>query len=172
MVVVQRIVTRWSKQSRGAAEATRRGALPTALPVPPAPEGAGPLLLHDVLLDEEAGYAPAETVAAHPLPARVAGLALDLREDGVLRVRSTPGFASYPIRRREESLFRLAPGHRGRYLANFRFTGCQCSARWWYEQWTVNVSHGVSPAVFPADGAAFDARADARVSLYGGPSRS
>ncbi|GAA2908396.1 hypothetical protein GCM10010517_74820 [Streptosporangium fragile] len=170
MVIVQRVVVRWGKQGRGAAEATRRRALPEAFPLPSSlPEG--PLVLHDVTLDEAGGYAPVARVVAHPLPHWTAGLRLsptpaaegDLR----IRVERMPVGASYPRHRRAGRIFLLTPGQRARYRANFRFTGCQCAAAWHFEQWTVGIGHTTpSPDLFLAGG--FDAEVDDRVSLYGG----
>ncbi|MBB2913666.1 hypothetical protein FHS43_004975 [Streptosporangium becharense] len=170
MVIVQRVVVRWGKQGRGAAEATRRRSLPEAFPLPPALPG-GPLVLHDVTLDEADGYTPVTAVGAHPLPHRAIGLRFSPGppDDGNLRIRveRMPVGASYPRHGRIGRLFLLDPGQRARYRANFRFTGCQCAAAWHFEQWTISIGHtGPSPDLFCSGG--FDAEVDDRVSLYGG----
>jgi hypothetical protein len=61
-VVVQRVQVRWSKQSRGFPGAAVRNALPTAFRLPSghAPE------FHDVVLDEDDGFAPQQTVSEPP----------------------------------------------------------------------------------------------------------
>jgi hypothetical protein len=47
--------------------------------------------------------------------------------------------------------FTLCPGEVGGYRANFRFTGCACNPRWYYEQWTAHIDHigSLSRAVHP-----------------------
>jgi hypothetical protein len=71
---------------------------------------------------------------------------------------------------RVDSLFALAPGQVGRYRANFRFTGCHCSPRWYYEDWLVNVSNGhITPDRFTHGRPDHDM--DHRVHLYGGAGR-
>lgn len=60
MIVVQRVVTQWTKQSRGGAPATRRNAVPEAFPVPST--GRSAVLVHAVEARERDGFAPYDTV--------------------------------------------------------------------------------------------------------------
>ncbi|TYB38651.1 hypothetical protein FXF50_09555 [Micromonospora sp. AP08] len=162
-LVVQRIRLRWT--SRDAAAATVRGRLPQTYALPRLP--AGGLTVHEVLRDEAADYRPVEEVREGEGAAREVGLWIEWR-DGVALVDRLPGHASFPVRRAGARLFTLAPGQLGRWRANFRFTGCQCSARWWYEQWTVHVAHAPAHADLFRD-ARWSRDRDDRVHLYGGP---
>nr|WP_062335659.1 hypothetical protein [Herbidospora sakaeratensis] len=146
MLVVQRVLTRWSKAGRGAAAATLRGSLPDRVPLPAC---TGEVVFHDVLLSPRT-----ETLRELTLPATMAGL----RVEPGGRVSRAAVFASHPRDRRPVELFTLAPGQRARYRANFRFSGH--SLEWYYEQWTVTLAHGVG-----LEGG-FDHEVDDRVSLY------
>jgi hypothetical protein len=163
VIVVQRVRIRWCAESRGSVAAVQRRGIPDAYPLP-APAGEDPFV-HDILCDEQAGYAPQATAVADP--AHV-GLQVAVHSDlAVVRRRAHLG-DSYP-RRGAGRLFSLRPGATGRYYSNYRFTGRLPSHRghWWYEQWTISVAHVDSwaPDLF-AGGP--DAIVDARVRLYGG----
>ena len=71
--------------------------------------------------------------------------------------------AGYPARRG-------SPGHVGRYRANFRFTGCACNPRCYYENWLVHVSYGQITHGRFVHGQP-DRNVDHRVHLYGGSGR-
>lgn len=162
-LVVQRIVVGWT--SRDAAAATVRGRLPHGYALPELPPDG--LAVHEVRRDEATGYRLVEEIRNGEAAMRKAGLWVEWR-DGVAVVDRLPSQASFPVRRVGSRLFALAPGQLGRWRANFRFTGCQCSARWWYEEWTVHVAYTPAhPDLFR------DARwtrdRDDRVHLYGGP---
>jgi len=60
MIVVQRVVTHWTKQSRGGGAATRRNAVPEVFPVH-APGPAG-VLVHEVDAHERDGFTASHTV--------------------------------------------------------------------------------------------------------------
>ncbi|MEU1840516.1 hypothetical protein [Micromonospora chersina] len=120
-----------------------------------------------MLRDEAAGYHPVEEVREGEAAVREAGLWIGWR-DGVALVDRLPGHASFPVRRAGARLFSLAPGQLGRWRANFRFTGCQCSARWWYEQWAVHVAHTPAHAD-PFRDPRWSRDRDERVHLYGSP---
>lgn len=90
--------------------------------------------------------------------------------DAAMLVERLPGRAAFPRRRGPARLFTLAPRQVGRYRANFRFTGCACSPRWFYEDWVVHGSNGqVEPEQF-IHGAP-DRDIDDRVHLYSGTTR-
>lgn len=162
-LVVQRIRVRWD--SRDAAAATVRGRLPREYALPPLPSDG--LAVHEVLLDEATGYRPVEQLREGVRAAREAGLWVEWR-DGRALVDRLPGRASFPVRRVGTRLFSLGPGEFGRWRANFRFTGCQCAARWWYEDWTVHVAHAPARPDLFGD-ARWTRDRDDRVHLYGGP---
>jgi hypothetical protein len=162
-LVVQRIRVRWTSRDAGAA--TARGRLPRRYALPPLPPDG--LAVHEVLRDEATDYEVESESRAGAAALREAGLWVQWR-DGRALVDRLPSRASFPVRRVGTRLFTLAPGQLGRWRANFRFTGCQCAARWWYEEWIVHVAH------VPADPDPFrDAHwardRDERVHLYGGP---
>lgn len=146
MLVVQRVVTRWSKAGRGAAAATLRGSLPDRVPLPAC---TGEAVFHDVVASPWS-----ERLRELTLPATVAGL----RVEPGGRVSRAGVFASYPRNRRQVPLFTLASGGRARYRANFRFSGH--SLEWFYEQWTVTLALDAS-----LDGE-LDFDVDDRVRLY------
>ncbi|WP_440063608.1 hypothetical protein [Streptosporangium sp. OZ121] len=162
MVIVQRIVIRWTKQARGAEEATRRREIPSAFELPPTPDA--PLVVHDLLADERTGYAPTATVDGHSFPARLNGLRFQL-SGAAVAVERTPVWAAYPTNRHPSRVFLLHPGERARYRANFRFSGY--GTQWYYEQWTVNIAHEPwRRDLFLTE--KIDHDKDERVSLYGG----
>ncbi|MCW2877256.1 MAG: hypothetical protein JWQ95_1356 [Sphaerisporangium sp.] len=162
VVIVQRIVIRWTKQARGAEEATRRREIPSAFKLPPMPDA--PLVVHDLLADERTGYAPTGAVDSRSFPGQLNGLRFKLFGAAVEVVR-TPVWAAYPTNRYPGQVFLLSPGERARYRANFRFSGY--STQWYYEQWTVRIAYEPwRPDLFLAE--KIDHDKDERVSLYGG----
>ncbi|GAA1830042.1 hypothetical protein GCM10009682_56040 [Luedemannella flava] len=166
MIVVQRVRVRWDSDSRGAPAANARRGLPERHPLPsPLPDAD--IVVHDILADVGTGYRPDARTLVGAKAAEQASLRLALVDDQLV-VHRLPGWASYPARpRHPRRLFALLPGQIGRYRANFRFTGCQCAARWWYEQWTVHVARGPDGFAAPA----VDHDVDDRVHLYGGRGR-
>ncbi|ETK34761.1 hypothetical protein [Microbispora sp. ATCC PTA-5024] len=163
MVIVQRIVIRWTKQGRGAAEAARRREVPAAFALPPMPDA--PLVHHDLLAEERTGYAPAAVVREHILPVRLDGLRFTVSE-AALHVTRTPVPAAYPRDRFPGQVFVLRPGERARYQVNFRFSGY--GTDWYYEHWIVNIAHEPwRRDVFLGEDVGHEK--DERVSLYGGP---
>ncbi len=162
MVIVQRVVIRWTKQARGAAEATRRREIPPAFELPPIP--GAPLVVHDLLAEERTGYAPSSAVSSHPIPVQLDGLRFRLSGAAVEVVR-TPTHAAYPTNRFPGQVFLLHLGENARYRANFRFSGY--STEWYYEQWTVNIAHKPwHRELFLSEETTYEK--DERVSLYGG----
>ncbi|GIH71498.1 hypothetical protein [Sphaerimonospora thailandensis] len=162
MVIVQRIVVRWTKRGRGAAEAALRRDIPSAFELPPMPDA--PLVVHDLLADEHTGYAPTAVVDSHTFPAQLNGLRCKLSGTSV-EVMRTPMWVAYPTNRFPGRMFLLHPGEQARYRANFRFSGS--SIEWYYEQWTVNIAHKPwRRDLFLTE--EIDHDKDERVSLYGG----
>lgn len=166
MLVIQRARIFWTARGRGAAEATVRGRLPNAFPIPRS--GRGEVLVHEVSLGEADGYAQSEETRIHSDLSEVDWLHLRCEPSGAVRVERQPVWASYPISRRVVHLCTLEPGQSARYRANFRLSGY--SMAWTYYDWTVNIAH--EP---PRDdlflGRKYDFERDDRVSLYGKPAR-
>lgn len=168
MLVVQRVRVRWGAHARGATHAVRRRSVAEAYELPPVPAGET-LVVHDVLADEADGYRPASSVGSGVQAVQAVGLHVDLTADGVV-IERLPAGAAYPAWRTSYRMFTLQPGQYGRYRANFRFTGCACAARWYYEAWTVHVAFA-SPRPDLFLSAVADRDVDQRVHLYGGPAR-
>jgi hypothetical protein len=167
VVIVQRVRVRWSAASRGAVHADLRRGVGDVYELPPLPDES--LLVHDVVADEAAGYLPEAQVLAGADAVRAAGLWIECAGDRVV-VDRLPSRAAYPIRRTPARLFTLAPGQIGRYRANFRFTGCACAPRWYYEHWTIHVAvAAVRQDLFLDAQTVRDV--DDRVHLYGGAQR-
>ncbi|MEV0431297.1 hypothetical protein [Micromonospora sp. NPDC050495] len=168
MLVVQRVRVRWGAHARGATHAVRRRSVAEAYDLPPLPAGET-FVVHDVLADEADGYRRASSVGSGVQAVQAVGLHVGLTADGVV-IESLPGRAAYPAWRTSYRMFTLRPGQYGRYRANFRFTGCACAARWYYEAWTVHVAFA-SPRPDLFLSAVADRDVDQRVHLYGGPAR-
>jgi hypothetical protein len=162
VLIAQRIVVRWTKQGRGAEEAGRRREVPAAFALPSGPDA--PLVVHDVVAEEGAGYVPTGVVQGHELPGQLNGLRFKVSGTAVL-VERTPVRAAYPTDRFPGRVFSLESGERARYRANFRFSGY--STDWYYEQWTINLAYRPWRRDLFLSGE-FDHDKDERVSLYGG----
>ena len=131
-----------------------------------------PLVVHDILADEVAGYRPSARLLIGADQARMGGLWLEI-VDGVVVVDRPPGWAAYPRWQRTRGrVFTLPVGRIGRYRANLRATGCACAPRWYYEQWTIHVANTPASAELFLH-AHLTRDIDDRVHLHGGhPRRS
>lgn len=166
MLVIQRVRTVWTARGRGAAQATVRGRLPTAFPIPHS--GGGAVLVHEILMREAHGYTPSEEVHIHSDLSAVDWLRLRPEPNDAVRVELPPVWASYPISKRVVHVCTLQSGQSARYRANFRLSGY--SMPWTYYDWTVNIAHAP-----PQDDLflrrEYDFERDDRVSLYGKPAQ-
>ncbi|MPY31294.1 hypothetical protein FNH09_08270 [Streptomyces adustus] len=139
-VVVQRVRTSWTKESRGGPGAARRNAAPTAFSLPPSLSTA----LHEVAMRESDSFEPRMQVRDLSAPGAI------LREvDGLLRV-DPPEVSMFamPRRNRRPPAVRLAPGQWLQWLINYRFVG-SCGGAWSYELETFNIVYGfAAPDVF------------------------
>ncbi|XVU21304.1 hypothetical protein ACQPZJ_29020 [Actinoplanes sp. CA-054009] len=111
-VIVQRVVTSWSKRSRGFPNAALRNAVPSAFPLPP---GRLPLF-HDVDVRESNCFEPQHAV--RPLTPRTFGLHV---AGDLLRVRVPDSFG-FPQRRHRPTVM-VRPGEWVRWRFNNRSTG-------------------------------------------------
>jgi hypothetical protein len=164
MLVIQRVRILWTARGRGAAEATVRGRLPNAVPIPRS--GSGEVLVHEVLMSNADGYARSEESRIHSDLSEVDWLRLKREPGGAIRVERQPVWASYPISRRMVHICTLGPGQSARYRANFRLSGY--SMAWTYYDWTVNIAHEPFREGLFLD-RKYDFERDDRVSLYGKP---
>ncbi|MDI1463307.1 hypothetical protein QEZ54_20190 [Catellatospora sp. KI3] len=120
---------------------------------------------HDVTASPSGGYRLFERVWSGAGAAKTMSLDLSSSDDGIT-VHAAPTSAVYPRLWASRRLFTLAPGEAARYEANFRFRGCQCTANWWYEEWTVNIANAAAtPELFLERTPRH--QVDHRVNLYG-----
>jgi hypothetical protein len=169
MLIVQRVVTRWSPAGRGAAAATRRRAVPTALPLPDVPDAD--LVVHDVHAHESDDYRLGMRSLIGEDAAAAVSLRLEPHDSGAVAVRRQPLWVAYPRGPlgHGRHLFVLAPGQLGRYQLNFRTrqTQCPCAPAWYYEHWVVHVANApASPDLFLTTTPTF--AIDELTHLYGG----
>jgi hypothetical protein len=62
MIMVQKLVTRWTKQSRGGAAAAERNATPREALLPPLGATRRDVLVHTIVFREDAGFVPTPSV--------------------------------------------------------------------------------------------------------------
>lgn len=164
-ITVQRISVWWTKAGRDARSADLRRDLPGVLPLPdalPRPEPDAPVLLHDVALREQHGYAPEETVRRTARSEVPWFLRLREHNDLLTVARTSPGETDAFPRRWPRPLFTLRPGEVGRYRANFRFTAASHMSEWLYSDWILRIGYRAWHTSEP------DVDVDDRVHLYGG----
>ncbi|WP_412515618.1 hypothetical protein K8Z49_27635 [Actinomadura madurae] len=166
VLVIQRVRTVWTGRGRGAAEATKRGRLPKAFPVPES-DGGGEVLVHEVWMREADGYVPSEELRTHGDLSEVDWLCLKREPSGAIRIERQPVWASFPVTRRMVHIGTLAPGQSASYRANFRLSGY--SMTWTYCDWAVSIAHE-TPESAMFLGRHYSLERDDRVSLYGKPS--
>jgi len=162
VVVIQRVVVRWSAAGRGAAAANVRRSIPEVLPLPSLPDD--PIVLHDVLAWDALGYAPKAIVTADAAAVREAGLWVEMAGDEVIVDRFSVAFPGW---RGPDRLFALRPGQVARFRANRRLPLGTRLGDWHYEQWTVHVAHAAKPSAELFLQARLSHDIDCRVHLYG-----
>lgn len=152
VIIVQRVVTEWTKRSRGVPGAVRRNAVAEAFPL--GRHVTGEVLVHQVTAREEDGFAIRETSASHPVPAAAplrldgsAGVRLELAH-GELAVIGVPESWSHGFvfpNRPSHTVMRLPAGRWGRWRLNFRLWDGLEGSEWRYQKWVVNVAHLTRP---------------------------
>ncbi len=146
MIVIQRIVTRWTKANRGAGDRERRARLPEAMALPDEVLVArATCVRHIVLRSADEDYRGHERVEHDDVLRAAPGVAptsLKLSErDGVLEVSFLDdGDAGAP--RRSGTAMRVAPGTLGQARYNGRF---QAFDDPWYESKIVNIAYAMTP---------------------------
>lgn len=150
MIVVQRLVTEWTKASRGAPGAVKRNAAPEALLLPQGLLGRrDEYREHEVTFGEREGFEasgervvgearlPADVWARDRSPAR-----LELLADGSLDVSFHPGnyIGAASGRPPNGDCFVLPHGTWGRVVWNGRF-GDYDTGVWYYRKGVVNVAN-------------------------------
>lgn len=155
MVVVQRIVTSWTKRSRGGALAALRNRTPEALVLPKALVATSARCLHhDVWFEERDAFNErAETSAEGVVCAysrRVStacSIQLNQEKDGLSVLFSPEGDCGLPARTKEAFLLKM--GDWGRVAFNGRFVDCDTGG-WWYEKKIFNIGcfEAIAESVF------------------------
>ncbi|WP_204300111.1 hypothetical protein [Actinoplanes campanulatus] len=140
MIVVQRVLTEWTKRSRGAPGAVRRNAVPEAFPLPPGS------VFHQVTAYEQDDFTPVPTVD-DIVPAR-AGVRLGHSPDGLVTVTGVTDVWCQCVmvfpRRPERVVLELPPGTWGRWRLNFRLW--EEDSDWRYQKWVLNIANLPGPA--------------------------
>ena len=141
IVIIQRLVTRWTKESRGEPGATRRNATPVALPVPGVPPKAEGILLHSVSFFEREGFEadPVSTlVPFEEYPRDLPELMLRRSADD-LGVRCLWTYALGAPERPHGGITQLAAGEWLRVMHNGRVAH---DRGWSYQRTIVNIANG------------------------------
>jgi len=148
VVIVQRIVTQWTKASRGAAGARRRNAVPEAFELTVVVKPAEAICYHHmVTCCESRNFDPQHTVfwseAVTPLPPHMGtrcGLRLSY-VDQSLEVEATGGMSPWLINPKSQlrNSFRLRQGQQGRARWNYRLVGAD-TGNWYYEKTVFNIA--------------------------------
>lgn len=120
MILVQHIAVHWTKRSRGAPRASRRSAVPSAVPV--VLERSDSWILHEVRFHESSDFRQKieRQIAIHSDDERPRGLVLTSFEDGVrVGFRWDDTFGA-PPRSDRVCAFALMEGDYGRVMINGR----------------------------------------------------
>lgn len=139
-VVIQRVRTSWTKQSRGGPLAAIRNAAPVVFALP----RVTPPLLHEVWMRESEEFRPQHrSVDELPNAPEVGGVLLRVECDGRLRVHLALAPFGIPRRPRRPPAVRLNRGEWLRWRINYRFAGGTRGDQWTYQLDTINIAHGV-----------------------------
>jgi hypothetical protein len=153
VIVVQRVVTEWTKRSRGAPGAVRRNAVAEAFVLPPGV--GGEVLVHRVVAREQDDFVVQETSGGLALPETgvlrldgSAGVRLEMMTGQLLVTGVTDVWCQccrvFPPRA-DRTVLRLKIGRWGRWRVNFRLWEDFNSSEWLYQKWVVNVAYLPGP---------------------------
>jgi hypothetical protein len=143
VVVVQKVLTYWTKASRGGAGATKRNAVPEAatLPLSSAKMAGKTGLLHEVAYRESDDFARKDRPLQldPPLSKLVVGcVTINLDRDTVsASFRYSWGCCGSPERGWTRKTLQIAEGEWGQMIYNGRFV--DSDGYWWYEKKAVNI---------------------------------
>jgi hypothetical protein len=154
VIVVQRVLTEWTKRSRGAPGAVRRNAVAEAFPLPPA--GRTEVLVHQVVAREQNDFAVQQTQTNLTLPEAgplsldgSAGVRLEKTAEQLVVTGVTDVwcrcFTVFP-QRSNRVVLRLEIGQWGRWRLNFRLWEDFNNSEWLYQKWVVNVAYLPGPS--------------------------
>lgn len=139
-VIIQRVQTSWTKQSRGGPLAAIRNAAPVGFALP----RVTPPFLHEVWMRESEESRPQHrSVDELSNAAEDHGVLLRVEGDGRLRVQLAVAPFGMPRRHRRPPAVRLNRGEWLRWQINYRFAGGTRGDQWTYRLDTLNIAHGV-----------------------------
>ena len=141
IVVIQKLITRWTKESRGGPAADARNATPSALPIPGAPPGAAGILLHTITFFERDRFAPDPTYSVIQWDEAVQLIPdLEVRlDETALRVRYRYSYSLGAPERPSGGVTHVGPQQWCRVLHNGRVS---FDRGWSYQNTVVNIAHG------------------------------
>ncbi len=141
LIVIQKLITRWTKESRGGPAADARNATPGALPIPGTAPGTTGILLHTITFFERDRFAPNPTYSVIEWDA-VCELIPDLElrlDESTLRVRYRYSHALGAPERPSGGVTHLGPGQWCRVVHNGRMS---FDRGWSYHDTIVNIANG------------------------------
>lgn len=151
MLIVQRIITEWTKASRGGADAGRRNATPDALPLPPFRDASAKCLYHDNRFLERNRFRHDADLAESTLQQqlRIEPLVLSIAADTITARFVWSWHQCGAPDRKSQDLFRLTLGEWGRFIVNGRFGAESTTGReWGYHKTVFNIA--LTPNFIPS----------------------
>ncbi len=144
MLIIQHILVHWTKSSRGGAEATKRNAVPNALPISLTQTSETGLLQY-ICYREETQFTAKESTTLLLLERNYtigATIISPTNTDGALvKFRWSYWTSGAPERLNNRKDLTLVPGEWCQVLWNGRFTDGD-TGQWWYEKHVVNIAVG------------------------------
>jgi hypothetical protein len=140
MVVIQRLMTDWTKRSRGGSEATARNAVPQAL-ILPAYVGKSEAVIHEARFLETDAFRCRDELTEIELNVswQIGAMTLCRQHDSIVVQFAYRMDTAGAPERWSRNAFALRPGKWGRLLYNGRFSG-RSEGEWWYRQDVFNIA--------------------------------
>jgi len=172
IAVVQDVVVRWTRASRGGHGARERSALPRVFELPRLPEATASLatLLHTVTMDEADDFRPAHQLEVVPWTSgrvhRLPGLSIRIARDGITVDFAWEWSVGAPERDAPpRRVVTIGPAEWGRAAYNGRYTTLAGMDDWKYRERTLSVAMLEAPTTRPFVGEprkTFESLADLR----------
>ncbi len=150
MLIVQRIITAWTKASRGGADAGRRNATPESLLLPQVRDANVKCLYHDNRFLERNRFRHDADLAESTLQQqlRIEPLVLSIAADTITARFVWSWHHCGAPERKSQDLFRLTLGEWGRFIVNGRFGAESTAGReWGYHKTVFNIA--LTPEFIP-----------------------
>jgi len=132
MIIIQHIKTMWTKDSRGAPNATLRNQVPKALKIEGIPQEGDQIYIHSVVADEKKSFSLEQQFYKLPENSNVFHNGIIKHYDAIMFYEED-GYWSFSFQdhmlviggphRNNQTLFNLKVGQSGRFLINYRFAG-------------------------------------------------